>query len=360
MPDGHMSAAEPVGAKFLSLQSPAFAAEYPKLQGKQLMPDHVVRLLEPTWNTGLFPPSAVSFYRYYKVFVASDGLVFDRDLNVHDRSVAGHDPDEIAMARRSIRDRMANGSLPVHLRPAVLCKKRGSFNYGHFLVEMLSKAFLARRHLSQANLTYVVGAERGALGAVMSDALSMIDIDEEAVVRCDRQPAFFSELIVIDGLTNHGRFMSPLVMESFDRLAMPVSARGSERIYVTRASALHRKLLNEGQLASLLDEHGYAIVDPGAMPLAEQIAAFKAARRIIGVTGAALTNVAFARPGASVTCLTPASMPDTFFWFLSRLKNHRFLDVRLEELGGEPAGLPSWAGNVSIEADVLRELLSDP
>jgi capsular polysaccharide biosynthesis protein len=354
----HPANSEPFGAKLLSVPSPAFAAKYPAIQHKELISSKLAAFLETIWTIGEFPARSIDFYRLRKVFVGFEGLVFDRELNVHPASVAGHAPDEIATARRQIGERMADGSLPVHLRPSVLCKKRGTHNYGHFLVEMLSKAFLAKRHLRTQDLHYVVGAEAGALGAVMRDALSMIEIEERQTIRCDRQPAFFSELILIDGLTEHGRFVSPLVFDCLERLAAMVPADGNDRIYVSRASAKFRKLSNEDELVPLLQDQGYAIVDPGLLSLRRQIAMFKSARSIIGVTGAALTNIVFSYPGASVTCLTPATMPETFFWFLSTLKDHRFLDVRLAEAGGEPPGFPSWAGNIRIEPDALRRLIS--
>ncbi len=349
---------EPIGTKFLSLNSPDYSVEYPAIEHRELIPADLLRLLDSIWNTGQFTARKIEFLRLRDVFVAFEGLVFNKDLSIYQASITDHLPEEIETARRTIRERMADGSMPVHLGPAVLCKKRGTHNYGHFLIEMLPKAYLARRHLSGENLAYVIGAEGGGLGAVMRDALAMLDIPESAIMRRDRQPSFFRELIVINGLTQHSRFMSPLVFECLGQLAGRVAAAEGERLYVSRGSALFRKLLNEDELTPILTERGYEIVDPGRLSLAEQIAKFKGARSIIGITGAGLTNVVFSRPGATMTCLTPATMPETFFWFLATLKNHRFLDVRLPEQGGEPPGYPRSAGNIRIEPEALLRLLA--
>ena len=348
---------EPFGSKILTLDSPDFSVAYPFIHRKEMMPADLVALLDLAWTKGRFEGRKIDVYRLRDVFVAFEGLVFDKYLDVYRTSVTGHQPDEIESACHAIRDGMQNGSIPVNLSTAVLCKKRGTYNYGHFLIEMFPKAFLAMKHLPSDRLHYVVGAEDGALGDVIATSLAMLGIPQKRVVRCGREPAFFREIILIDGLTHHGQFMSPAICEGLDHLAAQVEAEPSERIYVSRRTADYRKMRNEDEVTAILAERGYRIVDPGGLSFREQIAVFKGARAIIGVTGAGLTNVAFSQPGATVTCLTPATMPETFYWLLATLRRHRFRDVRCEELGGQPPGFPSSSGDIRIDPDELRHWL---
>jgi capsular polysaccharide biosynthesis protein len=350
---------EPAGACIQTVESPGFQADPPFMVREELLPANWRRLLDAVWEQGWFPPRPVRFLRLRDVFVVFEGLVFDKYGDVYRASVTGHSPAEIEAAAAQLRDAQRRGAVAVELAPAVLLKKRGANNYGHYLIEMLPKAHLARTRLGLADLRYVVADEGGRLGASIADSCAMLGIAPDRLVRCGHGPVFFREVIVVDGLTEHGRYMSPLVMECADALAAGVPPEGAERIYVTRRSAAYRRLANEAALAPLLQRHGYATVDPGAISFRAQVAAFRAARRVIGVDGAGMTNIVFAPPGAVVTCLTPGTMPEAFYWFLCLHRGHAFRDVRLPEQGGEPPGFPPWCGDLAPEPEEFERWLKD-
>jgi capsular polysaccharide biosynthesis protein len=90
-----------------------------------------------------------------------------------------------------------------------------------------------------------------------------------------------------------------------------------QRIYVTRGpSANNRSVLNEGEVTGLLEHRGFVLVDPGAMTVADQIRTFANAEVVVATHGAALANLAFVSPGATVIELFPAGclLPD--YWRL--------------------------------------------
>jgi Glycosyltransferase 61 len=348
---------EPFGSEILALDSPDFQVEYPFIYRKELIPADWLAVLDPTWRAGTIPGRKIRLFELRDVFVAFEGLVFNKDLDVYRTSVTGHSPAEIELSVGRIRDRMQDGSLPVHLGRAVLCSKRGATNYGHFIVEMLPKAFLVRQHFPNTPLYYIVPGDRARLGDVIMDSFQMLGIDGQYLVRCSQEPAFFEEVILVDGLTQHGQYMSPVVVECLDCLASMVVPEPGERIYVSRRSAHFRKLRNEDELAPIFKEYGYRVIDPGVLPFRAQIAAFRGARSIIGVDGAGMTNICFAPPGAMVTCLTPATMPETFYWFLCTHKRHRFRDIRCAEIDAGLPGWPSWTSDIAVDATEMADWL---
>jgi len=96
---------------------------------------------------------------------------------------------------------------------------------------------------------------------------------------------------------------------------------------------------------------GFALVEPGRLSLAAQIAAFKNAKEIVGVSGAEMTNIAFAPRGARVMNIAPAGMPDTFFWFIAGLRGHTYAELRCAQTGpcrGVAAGTPISCLNARI------------
>jgi len=107
-------------------------------------------------------------------------------------------------------------------------------------------------------------------------------------------------------------------------------AAGDGRLYLSRAGAKLRTPRNEPALAAALDERGFAVMTATDANHAEQIARFRAARVIVAVHGAGLTNLLFARPGARVVEIFPENFVKSTFWWLAR---RRGLDYRAV-LGG--------------------------
>lgn len=68
------------------------------------------------------------------------------------------------------------------------------------------------------------------------------------------------------------------------------------KIFVSRADASQRRLLNEAEVIDyLVSEHAFKVVVPGSLSIAEQIEYFSNASAIVGPHGMGMNNVAFAR-----------------------------------------------------------------
>jgi hypothetical protein len=75
---------------------------------------------------------------------------------------------------------------------------------------------------------------------------------------------------------------------------------GKERLFISRARAKKRKLINEAELMNELSRYGFRSVELETMPVAEQIRLFASAEMIVGPHGAGLTNLIFCKPGTKV------------------------------------------------------------
>ena len=87
----------------------------------------------------------------------------------------------------------------------------------------------------------------------------------------------------------------------------------AEEIYVARTDAGDRAMENEAELIELLQRQGVRIIVPGTLPVVEQIAAFRAARLVIGPHGAGLSNLVFCRSGSFVYEVLPRHYPNVAF-----------------------------------------------
>lgn len=142
-----------------------------------------------------------------------------------------------------------------------------------------------------------------------------------------------------------------------DRFLEPErSRRFPERIYITRRSVFYRQVVNEPAVIEFLSKHGFQILDPGQLPLVDQAAAFAAAKVIVSVHGAGLTNLVFAQPGATVIEIFPPGHCQNTYWLLSNLGGlaHYHLTAQVDP---RSIGQTAVMQNISIDLERLAAAL---
>ncbi|HEX2825413.1 MAG TPA: glycosyltransferase family 61 protein [Burkholderiales bacterium] len=143
----------------------------------------------------------------------------------------------------------------------------------------------------------------------------------------------------------------------WDEMLYPAAARprrGIERLFVRRAARM-RRLVNEDALVEALARIGFTAVDPGALGFEEQVATFADARVIVGVHGAALTNVLFAPRGATfVELYTTVHQP--FYAELAAAKGMRYVPLAGESHEAAVDQHDDFGVDVPRVLEVLKEL----
>ncbi len=327
----------------------------PKVTSPELMPDLVRGDAARAWRTPR-PSKTIALHRLQNVYCALDGLVFDRDLNVFTPTVAQYDAAVVGLAREQVAAAISSHTVLRYDGAAVLCGKIGLSNYGHWLVEMLPIAFLTRPDILFQGWKVFVPNVYDHMGTVIGDSLSLLGIPADSVAQHDGRPAWFQELVVVSGISEHGSYYLPVTADCLQELAAQPPSDGSEKVWISRVGEA-RRLQHEGELQAILKADGWRILHPGRMTLWEQIAACKGARHVAGVDGAGLTNAGFMATGGQVTSFIPGIMPDLFFWTLAVNRGLHYHEVRcaLAEPSSDPA-IP-WNAPLSIEVeDVLAAL----
>jgi hypothetical protein len=85
------------------------------------------------------------------------------------------------------------------------------------------------------------------------------------------------------------------------------------RLYISRARATSRRVVNEKELLNLLEPQGYQSVRMETLSLAEQLALFRDAESIIAPTGAALAFLHLCQPGTKLLILMPTGCIDFLY-----------------------------------------------
>lgn len=322
------------------LRAPDMDIAPPDLRQGELLSGEIRDVMEQSWARRRLTGQTVRITEWRDVFVAKEGLVFTRDMQLVPASITQHSESDIAGARRAIGQAVQEANLPRVSGTAVLCKKRGVGNYGHWLIEMLPKAILAKLLLNEPQLRVIIADQPGQLGLVMRAGLAHVGLGAAQCVALGDAPALVDRLLLVDGLTQHGSYMSPLAVNAVSLLGGLAAPGPDRKVYVSRGST-HRRFRDEAAVAARAARAGYLVFDPGKASQFDQIGAFSGAEVIVGVMGAGLTNIVFAPPGAQVVSLAPANMPDTFFWYIASLRGLRYREVRCE-VAGPPTGNAEW------------------
>jgi hypothetical protein len=191
-------------------------------------------------------------------------------------------------------------------------------NYFHWLFDVLPRL----RLVEQAGLEprWIYAARRLPF---QRDTLLALGYGTDTILDAAAIPEISARELIVPSLPGTPGVMPEWVCEFLrERLApaAPTGHRGPGRIYISRAGARSRRIVNESRLLDVLARHGFVTVRLETMPFADQVRTFQSARCIVAPHGAGLANLVFCRPGASVIELLPAAPGKTnvCYWLLSQ------------------------------------------
>lgn len=335
---------------FRSLSGAGFMMPAPVVVHADRIPPDAAAAMQGAWSQRWYRPRPERIAVLEDVMVVQEGLVVTRQGAIIASTVTQHSAAEQEAGRQAAARAWDDAATPRLAGPAVLCRKRGVMNYGHFIVEMLPMAWLARAFWP-GPLQALVHRVPGPLGQVMMDALGEAGFQPGEVAIHGAEPVRVDRLLLVDGLSEHGGYMSPMVMEALDAITARIVPRGPARLLVLRAAGQTRQLEDQAGVVAAARAQGFTPIIPENLGWREQVEAFRAAREVVGVMGAGLANLAFAPQGALATLVAPAAMPDTFFWFIAGLRGLASIEIRCPST---PGSAPAWNGAVCLGDDASR------
>jgi hypothetical protein len=200
-------------------------------------------------------------------------------------------------------------------------------HYYHFFERVLGLiGYLDREHEPGSALTIltcVAGpAYQRETCASIAAAYPGVRVEEVA----DDERVEIGRYLWIHDLTDNTEWL-PATPERAERLAAILRAhyrqgspRGGELLFFSRGAARKRRLRNEAELEAIAAARGFARFEAVAANHPEQVRRFANADVIVGVHGAGLTNLLFARPASAVIELFPSNcMKSTYLWLSNRV-----------------------------------------
>ncbi|GJD50303.1 hypothetical protein OPKNFCMD_3042 [Methylobacterium crusticola] len=234
----------------------------------------------------------------------------------------------------------------------------GSSNYGHWLIDDLPRG----KYLQQIEhpCTVVLDSFGSAIDAVKTESLRSVISGAEVDFK------FVSPNDVVHFPTLH--YVTPVSFHPFikNRFAMdfarsiaegskPANPSPKKRLFVERDAARYRRLLNNSDVASLLEGLGFTIVDPEKLSFHEQMNLFAAADVIVGVMCAAMANTIFSPPKSKIIYLSPIDWYEPFYWDLAATMSHDYHAI----YGAREGKVPEpFLDDFVIDVDVLRQVIA--
>lgn len=204
---------------------------------------------------------------------------------------------------------------PVHIPVAAVFLDACSSNYAHWLTEVLPRiaVFCSLGQYKRVpiivddglhpnimeSLSFIVGSDREIFTLPVGRA---IDADTLYITSVAGYVPFERRKTKL-GEHSHGVFSSR-AFHLLDKKLLRFQDRTPfkalpKKIYLRRNSTL-RNVVNADEIERMLVRCGYTIIDPENLTFFQQCALFRSADEIVGPTGAAFSNLIFARPDVRV------------------------------------------------------------
>lgn len=132
------------------------------------------------------------------------------------------------------------------------------------------------------------------------------------IINCSKCPAdtlLLNELSYMIDLHNNNNikqrfcvynFVYNSFIDNVKEMCDFVKNKYSKKIYISRKDSINRNIINEIEVMEYLKPIGFQLIVLSNMSLIEQFAIFYNSEVIIGVCGAALTNIIFAKPNTQI------------------------------------------------------------
>lgn len=228
-------------------------------------------------------------------------------------------------------------------RPSLLVKGPWWRNFGHWLVDSAALLALAIEQLPRDEFQIVIGKQTDpAMRGVVHQTLDILAQGVPVIEHDDGDVIAFSRLYYVTPVSISPLFKSPQAIRALRDRLLPQPATPRRRLYIRRQNDPKRHLLNEPDVLRLCEARGFEIVHPEQHSLRDQVRMFSEAEMVVGVKGAALTNLLFGAPGSLAIVLSPNNWAEPFFWDLAGQLDIRYVEIlgKVREGIAEPPGSP--------------------
>jgi hypothetical protein len=224
--------------------------------------------------------------------------------------------------------------LPALNKAIFLMTPRAKANYYHWLADLLPRLLLIQKCTLADRDQYSIILHQPSR-QYETDTLQLLGIRKEHLIRLEAFDTIaVGDVVIADYLHSPDGQKFPhwkkSLLDEFKYKYIDLHhKKANRRIYLLRGKHKSRRLLGEEKLVNMLSESGFEILDPQHLTLLEQMKTLSEAAVVVGLHGAALTNIIFCQPGTRVIELRSSHLPPEHYSEIAKTYDLQFESICL-------------------------------
>jgi hypothetical protein len=234
-------------------------------------------------------------------------------------------------------------------------------NIGHFMVDQAPIVWLCHRLINvQYDNIVIFGVQNKVLKKNIIDLLNIVLYKKNVnIIFKSFSPIRCEKSIIINGLTVHPNVKHPIIKEFFGTLRVNEPGEYATKVFISRADANDRFLLNEDDINEQLTKKGFKKMLGTEMTISEARRLLNSSKIIVGVCGATLSHIVFCNPGTVVVNILPMNMSAGWYYDLASLLELKYYEIRGEILNNATnTNRPRISNDFSIDSEDVTFILN--
>ncbi|MAW60767.1 MAG: hypothetical protein CMJ94_08025 [Planctomycetes bacterium] len=331
----------------------------PQLLRRDRPPRTIETELHPHFQFDLeheVPEMAVCELPHGRVWGETGAIVTAENVLLEDLSIAWQQDDK----SRGQHPIFANWRYhPVHPLPgrAAALTTDGAQLYYHWLFQLLPRLdLLERAGIALDSVDHFI--VNRATQPFELDTLARLGIPREKLVETRVHPQVSAELLLAPSIPLHGsQFSQPLVDFVRGRLAGLPRAQecqpGARRLYLTRAGAGYRHVVNEAEVRERVLARGFEAIALEELRFEEQVQVMSEAGVVLGPHGGGMSNTVFCAAGTRVAEIFSQEYVAPWFWFLANITGVDY-HYMIDAAAPRPELAERWNLGASMQVDLSK------
>jgi hypothetical protein len=230
--------------------------------------------------------------------------------------------------------------------PAKARNKRGNYfslisiwahhpNYYHWVHDSLLRCHLILPLLPE-DTRFIVPPK---LRRFQLDSLALLGISPDRLCSFTGDQLWDLETLYFAPPNSSSASNVPATLKWFRELAWSkyaLTPAASRRIYISRRNTQYRRIVNEEAVEAVFRDHGFTTYRFEELSFQEQVTLMSQAEVVASASGAALTNIMFAPPGAKVFVMVEPVQISLAFWMMAEAAGHEYWYAVGETVAGVP------------------------
>ena len=207
---------------------------------------------------------------------------------------------------------------------AAVLSTQGSDVYFHWMFDVLPRLELLRlAGIDFNNIDYFIFSSYHLPFQIQT--LEKLGIPANKIITNREFPHISADTLIVPSWASQPGDMPEWACQFLKNTFLPDktnhSSEPSRKLYISRAQARHRKVINEEELVEKLETIGFESIILESKSMEEQAQLFASASHIIAPHGGGQSNLVFCHPGTKVLEIFSPNYVETHYWVLSNEVN---------------------------------------